>query len=145
MSILNEIKNAWSWVGIEPEEVVVENEFGNLIVKDSTDKFWRLCPEDVYCEVVANSIEEYNALIKNEEFLEDWFMSGMVEEAEKALGKLEPGYKYHMVIPGVLGGEYGGSNVKVAPLNEIVRFSGDLGKQIKDLPGGSEVELKVVP
>ena len=145
MSILNEIKNAWGWVGIDPQEIVIENEFGNLIVKDFSDRFWRLCPEDVYCEVVAESIEEYNALIKNEKFLEDWFMSAMVLEAEKTLGKLEPGYKYHMVIPGALGGEYGGSNVKVAPLLELVRFSGDLGKQIENLPDGAKIELRVVP
>jgi hypothetical protein len=145
MSILNEIRNAWGWVGIDPQEIVIENEFGNLIVKDFSDRFWRLCPEDVYCEVVAESIEEYNALIKNEEFLEDWFMSAMVLEAEKTLGKLEAGYKYHMVIPGALGGEYGGSNVKVAPLLELVRFSGDLGKKIEDLPDGAKIELRMVP
>ena len=144
-SILNEIKDAWGWVGIEPQEVVIENEFGNLIVKDFSDKFWRLCPEDVYCEIVAESIEDYNAIIRNEEFLEDWFMTSMVQEAEGLLGKLEPGYKYHMVIPGVLGGEYGGSNVKAAPLLEIIRFSGDLGKQIEELPEGAQIELKVVP
>jgi len=145
MSILNEIKDAWGWIGIEPQEVVIDNEFGNLIVKDISDKFWRLCPEDVYCEIVAESVEEYNALVKSEEFLEDWFMSAMVQEAEGSLGKLAPGYKYQMVIPGVLGGEYGGSNVKVALLLEIIRFSGDLGKQIEELPEGAQIELKVVP
>ncbi len=50
-----------------------------------------------------------------------------------------------MVIPGVLGGEYGGSNFKMAPLLEIIRFSGDLGKKIEELPDGSQIELKVVP
>ncbi|KZX61060.1 hypothetical protein A3724_01755 [Alcanivorax sp. HI0033] len=145
MTILNEIKDSWGWVGIEPKEVVIENDFGNLIVKDFSDRFWRICPEDVYCEIIAESIDEYKALIKSEEFLEDWFMSAMVQEAEAALGKLEPGCKYHMVIPGVLGGEYGGSNVKIAPLLEIIRFSGDLGKQIEDLPDGAQIELEVVP
>jgi len=145
MDILHEIKDAWGWVGIDPQEIVVENEFGNLIVKDSKNRFWRLCPEDVYCEVVAESIEEYNTLIKDEEFLEDWFMSAMVEHAKNTLGKLEPGYKYYMVIPGVLGGEYGGSNVKTAPLHEIIRFSGDLGRQIKDLPDDEQIEIKWVP
>lgn len=145
MSILNEIKDAWGWVGIDPQEVVKENEFGNLIIRDFSDRFWRLCPEDVYCEIIAESIEEYNSLIKNEEFLEDWFMSAMVQEAEGSLGKLEPGFKYHMVIPGVLGGEYGASNVEVAPLIEIIRFSGGIGKQIEELPDGAQIELKVIP
>ena len=145
MNLLDEIRQAWGWVGIEPEEVVNENEFGNLIVRDAGHQFWRLCPEDVYCEVIAKTIEQYNSVIKEEDFLEDWFMSAMVEQAEQTLGKLEPGYKYHMVIPGVLGGEYGGDNIKIAPLVEIIRFSGGLGKKIKDLPPGSEITLRVVP
>lgn len=113
MSILNEIKDTWGWVGIDPQEVVIENEFGNLIIKDPNDKFWRIYPEEVYSQVVAESIDEYNTLIKTEEFLEDWFTSAMFEEAEKLQGGLVPGQKYHMVISGVLGGEYDGSNVKV--------------------------------
>lgn len=142
MTILDEVKESWGWTGIDPKEVVAENDFGNLIMKDADDKFWRLCPEDVYCEVVAESIAEYNLLIKDKEFLEDWFMQAMVEEAEKKLGALKPGYKYHMVIPGILCGEYNESNFNVAPLYEIVRFSGDLGRQIQDLPDGAKIEIK---
>lgn len=145
MSILDEVKESWGWVGINPQELVIENEFGNLILRDSDNRFWRLCPEDVYCEVVAESIDGYNSLIKSDEFLEDWFMSAMVQDAKSRLGQLEPGYKFHMVIPGVLGGEYGGSNIKAVPLVEIIRFSGDVGKQIKELPDGAQIQLKVVP
>lgn len=144
MNILNEIRDAWGWTGIDPVEVVTENDFGNLIIKDATDQFWRLCPEDVYCDVIAKSIAEYNEIIQDEEFLDDWFMSAMVEDAKKSLGSLKPGYKYHMVIPGILDGEYGGTNIKLAPLDKLIRFSGDLGKQIKDLPDGAEVELKPI-
>ena len=38
--------------------------------------------------------------------------------------------------------EYSGSNIKTAPFVEIIRLSGDLGQQIKDLPDGAEVKLK---
>jgi hypothetical protein len=145
INILEEVKQAWGWVGIDPVELVTENEFGNLIIKDAKDQFWRLCPEDVYCEIVANSIAAYNELIQDEEFLDDWFMTTMVEEAKKSLGELKPDRKYHLVIPGVLGGEYTGKNIKTVPFIELIRFSGDLGKQIKDLPDGSEIELKTTP
>jgi len=144
MNIIDEVKESWGWVGINPTEIVAENEFGNLIIKDLEDKFWRLCPEDVYCEVVAKSIEDYNNLINDYEFLNDWNMTVMVDEATEMLGALEEGYKYYMVIPGVLNGEYSGSNIKTAPFVEIIRLSGELGKQIKDLPDGAKVELKVI-
>jgi len=144
MSIIEEVKEAWGWVGIEPTEIITENEFGNLILKDAENKFWRLCPEDVYCEVIANSIEAYNELITTPEFLNDWNMLVMVEEAIKKLGALKEGYKFYLVIPGILNGEYTGMNMKTAPFIEIIRWSGALGKQIKDLPDGAEVKLKVL-
>ena len=144
MNIINEIIESWGWVGVNPTEIVAENEFGNLIIKDAEDKFWRLCPEDVYCEVVAESIDDYNELINDHEFLNDWNMTVMVNEATEVLGTLKDGYKYYMVIPGVLNGEYNGTNFKTAPFVEIIRLSGDLGKQIKDLPDGAEIKLKVI-
>ena len=144
MDIVEEIKESWGWAGIEPLEVVGENDFGNLMVKDVDGKYWRLCPEDLYCKVVAQNREELNALSTDQEFLADWYMEALVEAAKDKLGPLEEGRKYYLVIPGVLGGEYGVSNVKTLPLVELIRLSGDVGKQIKDLPDGAQVKLKVV-
>ncbi len=49
-----------------------------------------------------------------------------------------------MVIPGVANGEYKVSNLKTAPLIDIIRFSGELGNKIVDLPDGSAVEFEVM-
>ena len=143
MSIIDEVIKSWGWTGIKPVELVAENEFGNLILKDADDKFWRLCPEDVYCEVIADSVESYNKLINTDEFLIDWNMTVMVDEATEMLGPLQDGYKYTLKIPGVLDGEYCGSNLTTATFNEIIQTSGDLGKQIKDLPDGAKVNFTV--
>lgn len=144
MDIIDEIKESWGWVGINPLEVVGENDFGNLIIKDTEGKYWRLCPEDVYCEVVAQNRDELDALSINQEFLEDWYMKALVEAAKDKLGPLEKGRKYYMVIPGVLGGEYGINNIKIAPLTEIIMYSGDIGQQIQKLPDGAQIKLKVI-
>ena len=145
MNFIQEIKNAWSWIGIEPISVVGENDFGNLMIEDSAGRYWRLCPEDVYCEVVATSREELDKLSSNQEFLNDWYMESLVDQAKENLGPLDEGYKYHLVIPGALGGAYDISNIAKAPLLELIRFSGDIARQIKDLPdGATNIELKVV-
>jgi hypothetical protein len=144
MDIIKEIKESWSWVGIEPKEIVGQNDFGNLIIKDAYNKYWRLCPEDIYCEIVAETKEQLDLLSKDQEFLEDWYMQTLVEQANEQLGPLPENKKYHLVIPGPLGDEYGISNINIAPLVELIRFSGDVGKQIKDLPDGAQIELKVV-
>ena len=144
MNMIEEVKEAWGWVGINPVEIVTENEFGNLIIKDAEDKFWRLCPEEVYCEVIAESIGAYNLLIKDANFLDDWNMAGLLDGAIKKLGPLKEGYKYYLAVPGILDGDYNASNIKTAPLDKIIKWSGDLGLQVKDLPEGAEVDLKEI-
>ena len=141
MDILQEVTQAWGWTGIKPTEVVTENDFGNLILKDDDDQFWRICPEDAYCEVVAASIDAYNSLIDDDEFVNDWFMDAVVAEATKAAGELEDGEKYHLVISGALNGDYKASNIAKAPFSEVIRKAGELAEKIKDLPDGTKVQL----
>ena len=34
VELLDEVRSAWGWVGIEPVELIDDNDFGNLILKD---------------------------------------------------------------------------------------------------------------
>jgi hypothetical protein len=144
MSLIDEIHQHWGWVGIEPVEVVGENDFGNLIIKDEDGKYWRLCPEDCYCKVIAASRAELDVLSIDQEFLQDWYMSSLVSLANDQCGPLAEGRKYCLKIPGVLGGAYGGENIATAPQVELVRFSGDIARQIEELPDGAQVKLRVI-
>jgi hypothetical protein len=83
-------------------------------------------------------------LSHDQEFLRDWYMSELVEQARSALGNLRPGFKYCLKIPGVLGGEYGGANLASISLIELVRVSGHIAKQMENLPDGAQVELKII-
>ncbi|WP_208728728.1 hypothetical protein [Leptospira selangorensis] len=53
------------------------------------------------------------------------------------------GRKYCLKVPGTLGGEYKLSNISVISFIELIQFSGDVALQIKDLPDGSKVQLKI--
>jgi len=143
MELLTSIYESWSWAGIKPSQVVGDNSFGNLIIKDEVGLYWRLCPEDLYCKVVANSRAELDTLSHTQEFLEDWYMVNLEVAAKEQLGPLRPGYKYCLKIPGVLGGEYGGSNLATVPLVELVAVSGHMAREIQDLPNGAQIRLRV--
>jgi hypothetical protein len=144
MNIIEAIKESWNWVGIEPEEIVGENDFGNLIIRDDRGKYWRLCPEDAYCKVIAQNRNELDALSTNQDFLADWYMASLAEQAKEKLGSLQPGRKYHLVIPGVLGGEYDISNIRTVSQIEQIHLSGDIGKEIAELPDGAKIQLRVI-
>jgi hypothetical protein len=143
MQLLDEVRSAWGWVGIDPVDLIDDNEFGNLILEDANGQFWRLCPEDLYCEVVASSREELHRLAKDQDFLRDWYMRDLVDQAFQRLGALAPGRKYCLKIPGVFGGEYGGDNLGTISSGELISASGHIAQQIADLPDGTSVEVSV--
>ncbi|QCO68445.1 DUF1851 domain-containing protein [Luteimonas yindakuii] len=143
MDLLSVIERSWGWTGLRPTAVVGDNPFGNLIVKDQTERYWRICPEDLFCAVVAASRPELDALSRSQEFLHDWYMATLVGQAEQGLGPLRPGYRYCLKIPATLGGQYGGDNLATLPLLELIAASGHIAQQIRELPDGAQVRLVV--
>lgn len=143
MALIETIRSAWGWCGVDPDEVIGENDFGNLILKDSAGCYWRLCPEELSCELVAHDRKELDALSADQEFLRDWHLSALRDEAFGRLGVLPEGRVYCLKIPGTLGGEYGGDNLATIELDELIRASGHMALQIKDLPDGAQVRLQV--
>jgi hypothetical protein len=74
MITVDEINEAWGWVGLNAEEVLGENAFGNLIIRDDEGRYWRLAPQDLCCEPVAEDRAALDALSYNQEFLNGWYM-----------------------------------------------------------------------
>lgn len=94
MNIIDEIHSAWGWPGLEPLEVVGENDFGNLIIKDVQGRYWRMTPEECCCEVIAADRQALDALTTDQEFLHDWYMAALVEVACETYGPLLVGREY---------------------------------------------------
>lgn len=127
-----------------PDEVVGQNDFGNLIVRDIGGLYWRICPEELDCKVIANSRAQLDVLSSDQEFLQDWYMSRLAGIAKAIFGELPNDRKYCLKLPGVLGGPYDESNIGTISLTELIRASGTLAVQVKDLPDASRFQLKVI-
>lgn len=140
--LLEKIKSGWSWMGMEPARVLRVNDFGNVLFEDTAGRVWRLCPEDLRCEVVANDPAQLDELSRDADFVADWNMTVLVTEARARLGPLRPGYKYCLKIAAPLGGAYGGDNLGMITHLELVEASGSLAQQIDGLPDGATIELK---
>lgn len=125
MSTVDDINEAWGWVGLSAVEVLGENDFGNLIIRGEDGRYWRLCPQDLACQPVAYDRAGLDALSYNQAFLHDWYMTEVVHLARNTLGPLPHGRKYCLKVPSALGGKYGRDNLATAPLVELIRFSGD--------------------
>jgi hypothetical protein len=134
MITVEDINDAWGWTGLNAVEVLGENAFGNLIVRDEDGMYWRLSPQDLRCEPVAGDRAALDALSYNQEFLDGWYMPEQVRLAETTLGPLTAGRKYCLKIPSALGGHYGRDNLAMVPLHELIRFAGEGAQQFDGLP-----------
>jgi len=121
------------------------NSFGNLIVRATDGAYWRICPEELSCKKIADNAEQFAALSATDEFRTDWEMARLVEQARQTLGPLAAGRCYCLKLPAVLGGSYAADSMGTISRRELVSFSGDIAEQLKDVPDGSHIKLKIVP
>jgi hypothetical protein len=142
-NLINQINQAWKWKGVKAVRIEKVNEFGNIIFKSSKNDYWRICPEELECKLIATSASEFEQLLKDTEFIEDWKMESLIKIASEKLGNLESHEKYYLVMPGVLGGKYEYKNIRKISFNELISLSGDLAYQIKDLKDGQKIRLKI--
>lgn len=128
---------------MEPAEIVEQNAFGNVIVRAVDGHFWRICPEELSCKVIASDLAGYQRLRESEEFKLDWELSALGAVAAERFGPVSAERCYCLKVPGALGGSYADDNLGTIARAELVSFAGDAAKQIKDVPDGGRVKLIV--
>ena len=143
--LIEAIAKYWGWTGLRPVAIVAENAFGNVVVMDEASRYWRIVPEDLKCRPIAENGMEFERLNASADFRFDWEMSRLVAEAERKLGPLPPDRCYYLIYPSPLGGQYVADNMAMAPRVEVVSSSGDIANQIRHLPDGAKVQIKLVP
>lgn len=144
MTIDEIIRQEWGWTGLVVAEIVDQNAFGNLLVRDPEQRVWRICPELLSCEVVAADAAAYAALRRDDGFAFDWAMQRLVELARRHVGQLAEGHVYCFKVPPALGAEYDEANMASLALGELIGVTGNIAFQIRDLPPGTQVEIKIV-
>jgi len=142
--MIEAIREHWGWTDVEPQRVHQRNKFGNVIFEDHDGRYWRICPEEASCSLIAESEQEYARLQRDEDFTADWNMDALVEAGEGKFGPLPADRCFCLKIPGVLGGKYEPDNLGTISVAELIRFAGDLGNQLQCLPDGSPVQFEFV-
>ena len=143
--IIEVINKAWNWAVPKVKEILAVNSMGNVFLKDSEGKYWRICPEELTATLEAKNNDEVEIVFNNPEYKEDWQLLGLIDEAESHFGKIEVGECYAFIKPAVIGGDYSVKNMRVASIYEYLSFTGDIAFQTKDLKQGDEVNICFTP
>lgn len=108
----------------------------------ANDEVQRFEPETGNRERVASSIDEWTGVIlADSEALTGW---PLAHEWQQRFGALPNGKRLVPKLPFVLGGEFSSSNLHLLDGVKAMRFYGDIAVQIRDVPDGSSVRLRVV-
>jgi hypothetical protein len=140
VELVDIVRDSWGFTGLIPLRILEVNAFGNLLVKDKEGRVWRICPEELSCEIVAASSQDLEHITSSE----DWKMTRLIDLATAALGSPGAGRCFCLKVPGVLGGQYATANIGTISIAQLIDFAGDVASQIKDLPDGAKIQFKIV-
>lgn len=134
----------WTWLLPSTFTPWIVNRLGDIIIanEDDTISFF-----DVGCgrfQRVADSREHLIRLIDEGENANNWLAIPLVNRLVENGVLLKPKTVYGFKVPPLLGGKYDLENFEVTDISVHYGFLGDLYGQMKDVPDGSKVRVKIV-
>lgn len=136
------INQFWSWKVPHCSEIKFSNEFGNIIFLVQTGAYWRICPEELKAEEIAQDDEAFQALLEDEKFCEDWNMDFLCQVASDALGPINQEQCYGFKVwPAFKDGQYDNKNMELKNFEDWLAQSGEVAEQFSQAKEGQEITL----
>jgi hypothetical protein len=93
---------------------------------------------------IADNYSQFQQMLLDEEMIDNWCLPLLIKKFINAGMILQPNEVYSPLKMTVLGGTYDTSNFKPTDMSVHFQFTGVICEQIKDLPDGTTVTIKVV-
>jgi hypothetical protein len=135
----------WRWLCPKPMALIAKNGFGDLFLREGSGEIYGLDVAVGKLTKVADSETQFRELAATDEKREQWFKEAN-EQAAGARG-LKPNATQCIgfSVPLVFAESGSPDTVYVVDLYDHVSFLGEMNRQIKDLPDGTKVQLRVKP
>ena len=139
-----DILAGWKWLLPQGElSVLLMSRYGDLFLEFDDRSIHLLDVGNGSLEKVAEMSEDFWRKINQAESANDWLMIPLVDQLVAAGKTLGPGRCYSFIIPPVLGGEYSVENTASLNVQEHFGVYASIHDQIKELPDGAQVRLRV--
>jgi hypothetical protein len=117
--------------------------FGELFFVQSNGEIGMLQVSGFSYAVVAKNETDFFEWLVDPDKLIEWFLAPLLEAVQMVGKTLDAGRCYSFITPLGLGGELKPENVMAIPIEEHFKCWGEVFRQIKDLPDGAQIQLKV--
>ena len=134
----------WAWLLPQDEFTIwLMNRYGDLFLAFEDDTVHMLDVGSGSLEKLAESRDEFRRRVDEGDNANEWLMIPLINNLVEAGKVLEPGRCYSFIIPPILGGEYTVENTATLHIAEHYGVYASIHNQIKDLPDGAQVRLRV--
>ena len=139
----DQLLNDWRPLIPEGARPWLLTKFGELFFVQSNDEIGMLQVSAFSYAVVAKNETDFFEWLLDPDKMTEWFLAPLLETVQASGKALDPGRCYSFVTPLGLGGELKPENVMAIPIEEHFKCWGEVFRQIKDLPDGAQIHLKV--
>ncbi|HXE07516.1 MAG TPA: T6SS immunity protein Tdi1 domain-containing protein [Acidobacteriaceae bacterium] len=136
---LNQLAKEWKWlIDLSGQQLITMSPFGDLLLRNESGDISLLDINLGALEPAASSASDPVLLFPVA------FDDRIASSYRKAGLQLTDGKCYGYKTPCVAGGSLEPENVYVATASEYISFMGDFHYQIRDVPDGGSIRLKVI-
>jgi hypothetical protein len=118
---------------------------GDLFYSDDRGRVWRLDTGAGETNLVAESSDSFEEMLLDPSCAEALLLLPVLRAFEMTNGPLSAGHCLGFTTLPVFGGAYTADNRYAISVVGHASFTGDMHRQIRDLPDGAVIRLKVIP
>jgi hypothetical protein len=135
---------SWVWlIGNDKQPIILTN-IGDMFLKDEQEHVYWLNVGEGDINKVADSISSFEEMLLDEEMVDEWFLPQLEKEIKESGIELADGKLFGYIKLPILGGDYTAENFKVTDIVTHFQLTGEIHRQIADLPDGTPVNIKIV-
>ena len=140
---LEDICSSWQWCLSDQKTILFVSCVGDMFLVGNDDTVNWLDTSVGQIKKVADSLKQFEQLLNDDENIDNWFLTTLVEQLVDNGKTLKENEVYSFKKLPVLGGEYSIDNLEVTDISVHFGLTGSIAEQIKDLPDGTKVNFKV--
>jgi hypothetical protein len=134
----------WTWLLPSEFTVWLVNRYAELfLVFPDRTVHWLQTDGGSFTKV-AESRDDFRTKIDEEDNANQWLMIPLVDRCVASGLRLGPGQCYGFKMPTILGGDFTVENTGVLSIGDYLGSRGVIHEQLRDVPDGTEVTLKVI-
>ena len=140
---VEDILSFWQWRVTEMKAICTMSCFGDLFLIGEDDGVHWLQTDTGDLTQVSETFEQFKGYLCDEEKIDNWFLPLFVEKLVAAGKTLKENEVYSYLTLPVIGGEYSIENIKPTDMSVHFAYTGQICEQIRDLPEGTKVRIRI--